>query len=81
MELKVTGTVPFWLTRMLGEHGCILRSHSKYCNALERGDPVLRKMLYGGPNRINMPGGPPLRGVTVPQVAGPTASATTTTLV
>ena len=55
MELKVTGAVPYWLTRMLGEHGCILRSHSKYCNALEVGDPVLRKMLYGGPNRFNMP--------------------------
>lgn len=55
MEVKVTGSVPYWLTRMLGEHGCILRSHSKYCNALEMGDPVLRKMLYGGPKRINMP--------------------------
>jgi hypothetical protein len=55
MELKVTGTVPYWLTRMLGENGCILRSHSKYCNALELGDPILRKMLYGGPKRINMP--------------------------
>lgn len=55
MELKVTGTVPYWLTRMLGENGCLLRSHSKYCNALELGDPVLRKMLYGGPKRINMP--------------------------
>ena len=55
MEVKVTGAVPYWLTRMLGEHGCILRSHSKYCNALEMGDPVLRKMLYGGPKRINMP--------------------------
>jgi hypothetical protein len=55
MEVKVTGAVPYWLSRMLGEHGCILRSHSKYCNALEMGDPVLRKMLYGGPKRINMP--------------------------
>jgi hypothetical protein len=55
MEVKVTGTVPYWLTRMLGENGCVLRSHSKYCNALELGDPILRKMLYGGPNRINMP--------------------------
>ncbi len=55
MELKVTGAVPYWLARMLGEHDCILRSHSKYCNALEVSDPVLRKMLYGGPKRINMP--------------------------
>ena len=55
MEVKVTGSVPYWLARMLGDHGCILQSHSKYCNALEMGDPVLRKMLYGGPKRINMP--------------------------
>ena len=55
MEVKVTGSVPYWLARMLGEQGCILQSHSKYCNALEMGDPVLRKMLYGGPKRINMP--------------------------
>jgi hypothetical protein len=55
MELKVTGAVPYWLARMLGEHGCILQSHSKYCNVMEMADPVLRKMLYGGPKRINMP--------------------------
>jgi len=55
MEVKVTGAVPYWLTRLLAEQGCILQSHSKYCNALEAGDPVLRKSLYGGPKRINMP--------------------------
>ena len=55
MEVKVTGAVPYWLTKLLGRKGCILQSHSKYCNALEAGDPVLRKMLYGGPRRINMP--------------------------
>jgi hypothetical protein len=43
MEVKVTGTVPYWLTRMLGEAGCILTSHSKYCNALEAGDPTVRQ--------------------------------------
>jgi hypothetical protein len=57
MEVKVTGAVPYWLTRMLGEQGCILQSHSKYCNALEAADPVLRKSLYGGPRRFGMPGG------------------------
>lgn len=60
MEVKVTGSVPFWLTRMLGEQGCILQSHSKYCNALEAGDPVLRQGLFGGPKRYGMPGGAPL---------------------
>jgi SPX domain protein involved in polyphosphate accumulation len=54
MEVKVTGSIPYWLARMIAEHGCILQSHSKYCNALEAGDPVLRKMLYGGPKRIGI---------------------------
>jgi hypothetical protein len=50
MEVKVTGAVPYWLTRLVGEHQCILQSHSKYCNALEDGDPVLHRMLGGRPN-------------------------------
>ena len=54
MEVKVTGTIPFWLSRLIGEHGCILQSHSKYSNALEAGDPVLKKMLYGGPKRFGL---------------------------
>lgn len=41
MEVKVTGSVPYWLPRMLGDVGCILTSHSKYCNALEAGDSAL----------------------------------------
>ena len=47
MELKVTGSVPYWLARMLGEVGCILTSHSKYCNALAAGDPTVRKKTNG----------------------------------
>lgn len=43
MEVKVTGSVPYWLPRMLGAAGCILTSHSKYCNALAAGDPAVRK--------------------------------------
>lgn len=42
MEVKVTGSVPYWLPRILGDAGCILTSHSKYSNALEAGDPALR---------------------------------------
>ncbi len=45
MEVKVTGAVPFWLPRMLGDAGCILTSHSKYCNALEAGDPALQRRV------------------------------------
>jgi hypothetical protein len=42
MEVKVTGAVPYWLTRLLGEAGCIMQGHSKYCRIMEAGDPVLR---------------------------------------
>lgn len=51
MEVKVTGSVPYWLTRMVGEHGCILQSHSKYCNALEDGDAVLHQQMGGRPTK------------------------------
>lgn len=51
MEVKVTGSVPYWLTRMVAEHGCILQGHSKYCNALEDGDTVLHQQIGGRPVR------------------------------
>lgn len=45
MEVKVTGCIPYWLSRMIAAAGCRLQSHSKYSAALEQGDPVLRAML------------------------------------
>ena len=42
MEVKLTGVVPYWLTRLLGEQGCVMQGHSKYCRIMEAGDPVLR---------------------------------------
>ncbi|HEV7404641.1 MAG TPA: polyphosphate polymerase domain-containing protein [Chthoniobacteraceae bacterium] len=42
MEVKVTGAVPYWLTRLLGEAGCVMQGHSKYCRIMEAGDPGLR---------------------------------------
>jgi hypothetical protein len=53
MEVKVTGAVPYWLTRMVGEAGCILQSHSKYNNALEAGDGVLHAQLGGRPSKAH----------------------------
>ena len=47
MEVKVTGSVPFWLTQMIGRHHCILQGHSKYNNALEDGDPVIHRQIGG----------------------------------
>ena len=49
MEVKVTGSVPYWLTKTVGEHHCVLQSHSKYSNALEDGDDVLHEMMGGRP--------------------------------
>jgi hypothetical protein len=51
MEVKATGSVPFWLPRVMGRHGCILRSHSKYCNALEAGDNLLHQQMGGPPKK------------------------------
>lgn len=45
MELKITGRIPYWLGRVIAAEGCRLQSHSKYSNALEQIDPVLRGML------------------------------------
>lgn len=44
MEVKVTGAVPYWLTRLLGATGCVMQGHSKYCRIMEAGDPVLRDL-------------------------------------
>jgi SPX domain protein involved in polyphosphate accumulation len=49
MEVKVTGSVPYWTSRLVGETGCILQGHSKYNNALEAGDVVLHNQMGGRP--------------------------------
>ncbi len=45
MEVKVTGAIPYWLSRTIAAAGCRMQSHSKYSCALEQRDPVLRAML------------------------------------
>ena len=45
MEVKITGCIPYWLSRTIAEAGCHMQSHSKYSSALEHHDPVLRAML------------------------------------
>jgi hypothetical protein len=45
MEVKITGCIPYWLSRTIAASGCRMQSHSKYCTALEHNDPVLRAML------------------------------------
>jgi VTC domain len=49
MEVKVTGSVPYWMAQLVGETGCILQGHSKYNNALEAGDVVLHEQMGGRP--------------------------------
>ncbi len=45
MEVKVTGCIPYWLSRVISAAGCRMQSHSKYCSMLESEDPVLRAMF------------------------------------
>jgi len=45
MEVKITGCIPYWLSRTIAGAGCRMQSHSKYSSALEQNDPVLRAML------------------------------------
>jgi len=35
MEVKVNHQVPYWLTKVIGKHNCVLRRVGKYCTALE----------------------------------------------
>jgi SPX domain protein involved in polyphosphate accumulation len=48
LEVKVIDAIPYWLSKLLSELRCVPQSHSKYCRALELGDPVLRKALAPG---------------------------------
>ncbi|MEO6741935.1 MAG: polyphosphate polymerase domain-containing protein [Chthoniobacteraceae bacterium] len=63
MEVKVTGCVPYWLSRTIAAAGCCLQSLSKYSAALEQRDPVLRAMLapnwracfvFGGAEKVTV---------------------------
>lgn len=36
LEVKVNHAAPFWLTKLLSDHGCVLRRISKYCATLEQ---------------------------------------------
>jgi hypothetical protein len=36
MEIKADGSVPLWLTKLIGEYRCTSRNISKYCTALEK---------------------------------------------
>lgn len=40
LEVKVNHAAPFWLTKLLSDHGCVLRRISKYCATLEQNAAV-----------------------------------------
>ncbi len=48
MEVKITGCIPYWLSRTFAAAGCRMQGHSKYSSALEQRDPVLRAMFSPG---------------------------------
>jgi hypothetical protein len=49
LEIKLSGNAPLWLSQLIGRSGALLRSHSKYCSALERGDHVLAALAKTRP--------------------------------
>ena len=70
MEVKITGCIPYWLSRTIAEAGCRMQSHSKYASALEQNDPVLRAML--SPHwHTRVTGGPQSERPESPPVAAP----------
>jgi len=81
LEVKTTYCVPYWLSCLIGKLGCIYQSHSKYCNAVEDGDPVLHASL-GGPVKVQYGVVPPLvnfqPGVLAPTVNGAEVAAKST---
>lgn len=43
MEVKVTGAVPVWLTKLLAAQGCTSAGRSKYCDAIAAGNAMIPK--------------------------------------
>jgi len=76
LEVKINGTIPYWLSRVIAQTGCRLQSHSKYCNALEHGDPVLQSMLAPSWRKAH----PPCRHNEIDTAAASCASVTQSNL-
>lgn len=45
LEVKSIGPVPYWFREWVAKAGLSRKSFSKYCTALEKHDPVLRRLL------------------------------------
>ena len=56
MEVKTNTVIPIWLRNLIGDQGMTRQSYSKFCTALEKHDPVLRRTLFGHtPKTCNLP--------------------------
>ena len=45
LEVKVARSMPYWLSSLLAAEGCLLQSHSKYCQIIERHEHALHRPL------------------------------------
>lgn len=51
LEIKTNSVIPSWLRNLIGKHGLVRQSYSKFCTALERHDPAVRDII--DPSEIN----------------------------
>lgn len=47
LEIKTNSVIPIWLRNLIGDHGLVRQSYSKFCTALERHDPAVRDLING----------------------------------
>lgn len=47
LEVKTNSVIPIWLRNMIGDHGLVRQSFSKFCTSLERHDPAIRDLIKG----------------------------------
>jgi len=52
MEVKIFGAAPYWIREMVARHRLMKTPFSKYCNALEKHDPVIRSVLEAPVRRM-----------------------------
>jgi SPX domain protein involved in polyphosphate accumulation len=52
MEVKIFGSAPYWLREMTAKHRLTRTPFSKYCGAIEKFDPVFKRLVGGRMTRI-----------------------------
>jgi hypothetical protein len=46
MEIKSRGVLPQWLTHIMSQHGCLVRTFSKYCQSISNDLGITDDMVY-----------------------------------